>query len=291
MKYLITIIIFVPNLLLGQLVDNYHWPLTFDGQDFEELKKLNVIVDYVWFEFEKVYTKRKLNDTKSEEYIRINDTLYYYKKSLKNEIIEKGMFKLNKTEPIKSDTMTVFCKNFSYEETIEFKNWYEPIKTGEWLYILNDSTNQSGSYINGLKDGLWVNNEAGLKKEVGYLNDEIVIIYNPTIIEIKQNIHWLYDNEFVVSSKHLFKDGVLDFNEKEILSKTIDFKEEDFLTLIFDINNYVRIDHIKKEANYNENLIGSYEYYIDEESNLIIDFKEFGIHKRKLNRFGKTKIR
>lgn len=290
MKVILVILVFAQVSLFAQINEHIHWPITNDGNTFEDLMDSDLIVDHVWSETSKIYSKRKISPKVHEEYIKVNDTIYYYKKSNLNTILERGYFKIDKSKIIKSDTSTIFCRDFSYEEVIQFEYWHEPLKFGKWDYFENDTTTISGNYVNNKKDGIWTRRMGESKKSVTYSMDEVDGIYNPKQKEIADNISWLYDNEFYVFAFQLVE------NESIQLEKLRDFRIEpittgEYLVLNFFINKVVEIQHYKGSELINQYLEGTYNFDIDEESNLIIDLKEHGVYERKIKYFGKLKIK
>ncbi len=290
MKTTLFILVFSQVTLLAQINEHLHWPMTFDGNTFEDLRDSNLIVDHVWFETTKIYSKRKLSPKIHEEYIKVNDTVYYYKKSNLNTILEKGYFKIDRSKNIKADTSTIFCRDFGYEEVIQLNYWHEPIKSGRWRYFENDTTSIVGNYTNNKKNGIWTTRVGKVKKSIHYSMNEVDGYYNPTEKEIRDNISWLYENEFYVFATQLVENETIRF------TKLGDFKIEpinkgEYLILKFYKNNVVEIRHFKQNELSNQYFEGTYNFNIDKESNFIIDLKEHGVSKRKIEYFSKTRIK
>lgn len=134
----------------------FNWHLTFKNEKINELNDKGELTEKVWYSNIHSYTKRKLSENTYEEYFRINDTLFHYKKSKDSLILDKGYFKINKDEIFTSDTVYIACRYGEWDDIIQIHNYHKPIKINHWRHNLSVKEFSKGDYQEGKKQGRWI---------------------------------------------------------------------------------------------------------------------------------------
>lgn len=275
-------------------VEYYHWHLTFDNQKMEDLDAKGELVEKIWKNNVRAYTKRRIDEGIFEEYYRINDTLFHYKKTLDSLVLEKGYFKIETKNVVSRDTIYISCRYGEYEDILQFYSYYNPIKIDKWKYNLSENESLFGKYDEGKKQGVWRHRKNKEERQINYEMDDTLGINYPTTELIHKYSDWLIDKEFHICTNTLFRGDTLNtrlLHRSPLHSSEFHKKCDDHLLLNFLDDQHVEIKHNIVKAKISKDLNGRYEYTIDNESNLIIDLKEFGIIQRKIKYFGQDRIK
>ncbi len=272
----------------------FNWHLTFENEKISELNDRGELIEKIWYSNIYAYTKRKLSNNTYEEYYRINDTLFHYKKSKDSLISDKGYFKISKDKIVKSDTIYIACRYGEWDDIIQIHHYHKPIEIKYWKYNLSKSESLKGNYEEGIKQGKWIHKKDVWENKINYQMDDTLGIHNPTYKQVINNRSWLFNKEFHICSKYLYQYDTL---STKILHK-FPFRSNEYnrvcgdnLTFKFSDDSRVEIIHTISEAKNSKDLSGLYKYEIDQESNLIIDLNQFGVISRKIKYFGKDAIK
>ena len=272
----------------------FNWHLTFENEKIGELNDEGELTEKVWYANIHSYTKRKLSNDIYEEYFRINDTLFHYKKSCDSLIIDKGYFKINKDEIYTSDTIYIACRYGEWDDIIQIHNYHKPIKINFWKYNSSETESLKGNYEDGRKQGKWIHKKDAWENKVNYQMDDTLGIYNPTYKQVIDNYKWIFDKEFHICSKYLYQYDTLStriLNKFPFRSNEYNTVCADNLTFIFSDHSNVEIIHTISEAVNSKNLSGLYKYEIDQKSNLTINLKQYGVISRKIKYIRKDVIK
>jgi hypothetical protein len=272
----------------------FNWHLTFENEKISELNDKGELTEKVWYANIHSYTKRKLSNNIYEEYFRINDTLFHYKKSNDSLIIDKGYFKINKDEIFTSDTIYIACRYGEWDDIIQIHNYHKPIKINFWKHHLSEIESFNGHYKEGKKHGKWIHKKEELQNKINFMLDDTLGIYNPSNKQVQNNLNWLLNKEFHICSKYLYQYDTLStriLNKFPFRSNEYNKTCEDNLTFKFSKDSRVLINHTIKEAENSRDLSGIYKYEIDKDSKLILYLNQFGIISRKIKYFGKDEMK
>jgi len=267
--------------------------LTFENEKISELNAKGQLTEKVWYANVHSYTKRKISNNTFEEYFRINDTLFHYKKTKDSLILDKGYFKINIDEIFTSDTTYIACRYGEWDDIIQIHNYHKPIKINHWKYNPSETESLNGNYNNGKKHGKWIYKKDEREEIINFQLDDTLGVHNPTYSQLKNNLEWLLNKDFHICSKYLFQYDTLStriLNKFPFRSNDYSKSCEDNLTFNFSEDSKVEIKHIIKEAKNSIDLSGIYEYEIDKGSNLKINLKQFGIISRRIKYFGKDEM-
>ncbi|MDF1699487.1 MAG: hypothetical protein P1U56_26780, partial [Saprospiraceae bacterium] len=127
----------------------FNWPLTFENEKIQDLNRKGNLIEKVWYGNVHAYSRRKVNNKSFEEYYRINDTLFHYKKVVDSLIVDKGYFKINKKEIFTSDTIYIACRYGEWEDIIQIHHFHQPVKIKYWRSNPSKSETIKGRYIDG----------------------------------------------------------------------------------------------------------------------------------------------
>ena len=196
-KIILLILILKIPLLRAQEVSHILEPILIENQTIEELRINGKIIDEIRFEGKLIHLEIQRNKG-TFEYFKTKDSLYFFRHFSDGKLFNKGYYKISE-QIRKIDSVFTFHPE-TYEEKLFVTSYNFVKKHGDWTETLNDSIHWKGKYDEGRKTGRWFKStdKINFYKYGEYLRGELLMIYNPNTIDLKQNINWIINKAYTL---------------------------------------------------------------------------------------------
>ncbi|KAA3636050.1 MAG: hypothetical protein DWQ02_08840, partial [Bacteroidetes bacterium] len=181
--------------LFCQEVINLWEPILLNNHTFVELEIDKRVIDEIRYDHQLVYIELILDGSKVE-YHKADDSVYYFRQWLGDEMMNYGYYKKGKPSG-RVDSVFTFHPE-TYEEKLFIVTYYELEKHGFWNEKMIDNTYWRGNYIDGERTGRWFKStDNGTSPKYGeYKDGKLTALYNPSILDIEHHIDWLFGETF-----------------------------------------------------------------------------------------------
>lgn len=188
--------------------------ILFDEMSTSEINKKGILIDKVNSD-RGIALLEYIHEGKRKKLVRISDTTFHYRSFLKNELFEKGKFKIASCTSCKSDTVINLC----YPESIEIYKPKKLIKIGKWLKITPGGESEYVSFNLNRKDGIEISYDYKNKKSISTYNKGILQeSINPNSDQVKELIYYLLDEKLYTNLFKIEKDQFIFLIESEKLN-------------------------------------------------------------------------